>query len=298
MPLLLGEPIPREPCLGPAPPPGVPRNRSRWERRADGASGHAPWVPVARRVELGRPRVGTDFAARVHALMDEARGCAIDEARRSRLPFRLRAGWPDARADVLGIGTRPEPARPVAYLLNLARPTSDLVALALRITHQRVLIRDFLDRLHHLLAPAIDGASEAVAHDARFPRRVGTQSFDVGFGLLFHEPPPFAVARRLIALFDVLDFYGRNESMRPTEVWAWPRGRPPFRVPSRLAEVRGRPRLCRRCASPYVVPLCFGYPLAAALGASEAGELALGGCELPDDGPIPDFLCRVCGHRA
>ena len=53
--------------------------------------------------------------------------------------------------------------------------------------------------------------------------------------------------------------------------------------------------ICPRCESA-AVPLLLGLPVPAAVEAAKAGQLALGGCLVKNDGTDPNWRCTARGH--
>lgn len=51
---------------------------------------------------------------------------------------------------------------------------------------------------------------------------------------------------------------------------------------------------CPRCGSTDVVPILYGFPIAATMQLAERGLVELGGCVI--DGASPSSRCRACSH--
>lgn len=55
--------------------------------------------------------------------------------------------------------------------------------------------------------------------------------------------------------------------------------------------------VCPKCGSQRVAPVLYGYPTYEAFKLSEQGKLILGGCQMINDMPQPDYGCLECGYR-
>jgi (p)ppGpp synthase/HD superfamily hydrolase len=63
---------------------------------------------------------------------------------------------------------------------------------------------------------------------------------------------------------------------------------------AQLRQLRRRPD-CEQCGAGDVVPIQYGLPGPELFELSEAGEVEIGGCVV--DNEVPDWACRICGHR-
>lgn len=262
------------------------RTVSSWEcPPSDGDRGPL-WMPLARAVRLEPPPAGSPDALRIDDRMAEAMECAGDAARYRRFPPAPES-VPSSEVDVVAVGFLGE----TVVLLTLVHddPTAAAYA-ALRVLHQALVWSWAYEQDREGLARSVEGIpSPPGSYAWRWRRRPGP--FEIRPIVAFDAPPELVTVRRTLTLLRELAPLDPSGIVRTTELHAVPAGGGAFRIPERVA--RTNKRRCPTCASPYVVPVVFGFPSAEGQARADRGELDLGGCFLL--GGEPDWRCRACG---